>query len=288
VPSMATRLKALRVEKYGLRSRAALGREVGVSGNTIKFWEDGGKPKGEVLQKVADVLGVSVRYLLTGDEEPAETLRRMAGKPVNPEEGVQLVEQLLDMMGRFIPNLRELLAERESDEPLTRVPPHERADELASHAWDMPVMIVSTRDIQPGQSTEFYALPLLDDPVAAGEPREVRDRHVSGYCIVHRNWCPHLAESVFLRVKGDSMIPTIPDGAFVCLDLSECDPTSLAGRVVLIVTHDGEATIKRLRRTNRGEWVGIPDNLSDANRPIYIMEGDRVVGLVRSVHAEVK
>jgi len=286
--TISERIRQLRLKRHGNRGKAAFAREIGVTATAVAQYEDGANPKVEVLQRISEVCNVSLRWLVTGDEDPADALRNMTG-PLDPEERDHLAKRFEKILDPLMRGMSDFLEERASgDDLLIRVPPHERPDELARHAWEMPVMIVSARDMRPGESTDFYALPLLDDAVAAGEPREVRERHVSGHCIVHRKWCPHPDESVFLRVQGDSMVPTIPDGAFVCVDTSETEPDALIGRVVLIVTSDGQATIKRLRRTDRREWVGIPDNLSDANRPIYIMEGDRVVGLVRSVHAEVK
>ncbi len=63
---------------------------------------------------------------------------------------------------------------------------------------------------------------------------------------------------------------------------------SCKGHPVLIINRDGGATIKRLFKNEFGGWIGFPDNPTDENRPIYLSDGDRVVGLVRTVHAKVE
>ncbi len=159
-----------------------------------------------------------------------------------------------------------------------------------SEEMEHPVIeIVGPEEV--GQCTsEFVAVPLLDDAVAAGEPREVREAHQEGWGIVHRNWIPHPAASVMVRVKGDSMEPTIPDGSLVVVDTSETEPGLLVRRAVLIIKHGGGATVKRLHRGERESWVGIPDNLTADNQPISLdfRDGDRIAGRIRSVHAKVE
>jgi phage repressor protein C with HTH and peptisase S24 domain len=257
VSTISERIKALREMRFPHRGKAIFGRKVGVTGATVGYWERGGTPKPETLKRIAAKCDISLRWLLTGDGDPRELVLGLVPEMPGEKE---------DKSTRFLSFSPKLDAIRAAE-----------------------IKIVSVRGTRRGRTEgDFYALPLLSDPVAAGAPVEVQERQTEGFCIVHRNWCPHLTDSVFIRVRGDSMEPTIPDGSFVCIDTAERDPECLVGRVILLVTKDGEATIKRLRRTERGQWVGIPDNLSDTNRPIYIMEGDRVVGLVRSVHAEVK
>lgn len=267
---MAARIKALRVKKYGLRGRAAFARDVDVTGNTVKFWEEGGMPKGEVLQKIAEVFDVSVRLLVRGEEDPRDAALRVHREGrADPAKREKRLDDLDEILNDLVPELEARRAAGRKDLPGVR--------------------IVSIREIPKGlKASEFYALPLLDDAVAAGTPREIEDAHVEGVCVIHRHWCPNPRESVFVRVKGDSMEPTIPEGAFVCIDAAVHDVAEMLGRVVVIVVEGFGATIKRLQRTERGELVGIPDHLTPDNRPINIKEGDRIVGLVRSVHAEVK
>ena len=60
-----------------------LGEQVGVSGAAINGWKNGSYPKADVAQKVADVLGVTVDYLMKGTTS--------TGLTITPEE-IALIE----------------------------------------------------------------------------------------------------------------------------------------------------------------------------------------------------
>lgn len=135
--------------------------------------------------------------------------------------------------------------------------------------------------------SDFYVLPLYADEAAAGEPLTVRDCEVEGPAIIHKNWCPHPGMTDYVRISqsGTSMEPTIPAGSIVTIDRSYTEAEELVGKIVAIATNDGGVTIKRLRKTSRGGFVGEPDNPTEKNQPIYLEEGDRIIGKVTTVHA---
>lgn len=134
---------------------------------------------------------------------------------------------------------------------------------------------------------DFYVLPLYADEAAAGEPLEMRDTEVEGPAIIHRNWCPHPEETDYVRIAGtgESMEPTIPAGSIVTIDRSRTDPEALLGKIAAIGLRDDGVTIKRLRRTERDGYVGVPDNPDPAHRTIHLEDGDRIIGQVTTVHA---
>lgn len=134
---------------------------------------------------------------------------------------------------------------------------------------------------------EFYVLPLYSDEVAAGEPLNIRDTEIEGPAVIHRSWCPHPEFTDYVRVSssGTSMEPTIPAGSIVTIDRTITNPEQLIGRVVAIAKNEGGVTLKRLRKDERGGFVGIPDNQNSENLPIAIAENDRIVGQVQTVHA---
>jgi phage repressor protein C with HTH and peptisase S24 domain len=139
----------------------------------------------------------------------------------------------------------------------------------------------------PEQLSDFYILPLYADEAAAGEPLEMRDTEIEGPAIIHRNWCPHPETTDYVRIAstGTSMEPTIPAGGIVTIDRTQTDPAALVGKVVAIGLRDDGVTVKRLQHTERGGYVGVPDNSSSEHRSIYLEEGDRVIGRVCTVHA---
>jgi phage repressor protein C with HTH and peptisase S24 domain len=156
---------------------------------------------------------------------------------------------------------------------------------------DMAIKAISltSAEVDDRQLAEFYILPLYSDEVAAGVPREVRDTEIEGPAIIHRAWCPHPRETDYVRVhsSGNSMEPTIPAGAIVTIDRAENEPERLVGKAVAISLREGGVTLKRLQRTARGGFVGVPDNPTHENRAIHLDDGDRIIGLVQTVHARI-
>lgn len=67
VESFASRLRRTREER-GL-SQDALARKAEVSKNTVARWEAGSVPEAPTLVRIADLLEVSVRWLIVGDED---------------------------------------------------------------------------------------------------------------------------------------------------------------------------------------------------------------------------
>jgi len=111
----------------------------------------------------------------------------------------------------------------------------------------------------------YFPIPLVAGSVAAGSPSEVSEHEVDDWIptIFHKEWCPHPDQTVCVRVSGDSMLPTIPDGGLVAIDLVQRDPRGLRKKIVAL-KHDGGVTIKRLFETDGKEWVARPDNV-DSN-----------------------
>ncbi len=154
------------------------------------------------------------------------------------------------------------------------------------------VTVVSSRPLPEGVERDLFAVPILADASGAGNPQAIRDDAIEGWGVIHTRWCPpqHELAAVFVPISGDSMKPTIPDGSLVLVDTAATDLDSLLGHPVLIRTDDGLITARRLFRAIDGQWAGIPDNPTLDNPPICIedVDGNKVIGRIRSVHAEVK
>lgn len=52
------------------RSPTAIALELGISRSTVSYWKAGNSPTDRFLKKIADYFGVSIDYLVTG-QEPA-------------------------------------------------------------------------------------------------------------------------------------------------------------------------------------------------------------------------
>jgi phage repressor protein C with HTH and peptisase S24 domain len=121
----------------------------------------------------------------------------------------------------------------------------------------------------------YFPVPLVEGRVAAGSPSEVSEHEVEDWIptIFHKDWCPHPEQTVCVRVRGDSMTPTIPDGGLVAIDLAQRDPARLA-RSIVALRRDGGVSIKRLFRTDDGMWVARPDNVE--SNEIYVLTPESV------------
>ena len=139
--------------------------------------------------------------------------------------------------------------------------------------------------------SDFYVLPLLRDPTAAGPGRRITDGDVEGPAIIHKAWCPNPNRTDYVRVKGDSMEPGIPDESIVTIDKTYQNPEDLLGSVVAVyLAESEEVTIRRLQKdaVQPECYVGVPDNPSNRNRPVVLGRDDRIVGKVVSIHSLVR
>ena len=83
-----------------------------------------------------------------------------------------------------------------------------------------------------------------------------------------------------LRIRGESMAPTIPDGAIVIVD-PDAEPRH---RSIVIVrqNHDSEATCKRLIYEGDRPMIR-PDNPAYVGQVAPLADDARIVGVVRQV-----
>jgi len=125
---------------------------------------------------------------------------------------------------------------------------------------------------------DYLPLPLLKDEIAAGPPREIRDEDVEeSPALIYASWCPDPEDMVCVRVRGDSMEPTLHDGDIVAVNHAARDPRRLKGKVVAL-RWEGGATVKRLIKVKTGEYCGRPDNpASDEYVHVFPEELDRVL-----------
>ncbi|NIA21820.1 MAG: helix-turn-helix domain-containing protein [Anaerolineaceae bacterium] len=82
------RIRSAREAVFGLRGRAAFARALGLSPSTYIYYEKGRVPPAEVLARAAEVAGVRLQWLITGQgerETPVSEVRRQAGADLPPE-----------------------------------------------------------------------------------------------------------------------------------------------------------------------------------------------------------
>jgi len=116
---------------------------------------------------------------------------------------------------------------------------------------------------------QYYVVPYLRDPAAAGEGL-IMEEQVEGYCIIHRRVAPRPEVIRCVRISGHSMAPTLTDGSIVAVDISPLPLRVLEGKIVCCRTSDAAVVIKRLRL--RGRYALLFSDSEDQRRypPIVV------------------
>lgn len=126
-------------------------------------------------------------------------------------------------------------------------------------------LITTPEDIsEMEKADEYFAVPLLDGKVAAGPGGFLWEQVQSLVWVYRPEIGPHL-NLIAVRVSGDSMRPTIPDGAIVIIDLDRRDPRGDCHSIWAIRTDREEAlAVKRLQAIkNQPGFMVLSDNFSD-------------------------
>ncbi|ADK83486.1 putative phage repressor [Desulfarculus baarsii DSM 2075] len=149
-------------------------------------------------------------------------------------------------------------------------------DALEVAANICPVIRTMNSDLsdvqQENVADDYLAVPLLEGKAAAGAGG-VTWNQVKSLVWVYKPELGQRRNCVALRVWGDSMEPTIPDGSIVIVDLDQREPDGRGEHVWALRTEDGDTIIKRLRQTPQGVWVIISDN-SMSYGPSIVWTGD--------------
>lgn len=103
-------------------------------------------------------------------------------------------------------------------------------------------------------ASESIRIPILGE-IACGDPIYAEE-NFAGYRVEPKDAVPS-GNSYYLQAKGDSMEPTIPDGAYV---LIREQPDVENGEIAaVLLSTDNEATLKRVSKQN-DTIILVPDN----------------------------
>lgn len=132
------------------------------------------------------------------------------------------------------------------------------ADVLGISINDLFPPITNFETVEP----DFERIPVLGT-IACGEPLMVAENYAE-YIYMPKDRLPS-GKLFYLRAKGDSMVPTIPNGALVLVrEQPEVESGAIAA---VLVNGETEATLKRVKR--QGSIVILtPDN--PAYEPIVV------------------
>jgi repressor LexA len=127
---------------------------------------------------------------------------------------------------------------------------------------------------------ETVLIPLLQDAIAAGNPRHIDERRITSRVPFAKQWLPRSGRLFAIKVSGDSMAPIVNDGYVVIIDVNQRDPRRLEGK--MIAAREGDAvTIKWLRR-DKGTYLLVPQHVSP-RIPVRVMREEDDWGIVGEV-----
>ncbi|SFD83896.1 Phage repressor protein C, contains Cro/C1-type HTH and peptisase s24 domains [Massilia yuzhufengensis] len=90
---------------------------------------------------------------------------------------------------------------------------------------------------------------------------------------------------VGIRVKGDSMYPTLRKGNVVIVNTADCDPRNLADGQLYAVNHNDRPVVKRLELVS-GRWHLSSDNPLPEYRSRPVDESTEIIGRVVRMEAD--
>lgn len=150
---------------------------------------------------------------------------------------------------------------------------------------------------------EYVLLPLLASRVTAGPEGEILYEEVEDHYPFKRWWLERLVgrspdrlrDLLLIKVRGDSMSPTINQGEIALVDTFEAERFQvLTGRIYLVILPEGSASLKRLvlsRDEEAVRLVCLSDNTTDYRPFEFALEPEKalknhILGRVRWVGKE--
>lgn len=145
---------------------------------------------------------------------------------------------------------------------------------------------------------DYCMVPLLESRVTGGPEGEILYEDISDHYPFKRWWLEKLVGKnpdrvksiVLIRVRGDSMSPTINQGEMALVDTSEGERLQvLTGRIYLVILPDGTVALKRLvlsREDDRTRLACLSDNTADYRPFEFVLDPEKalrsyVLGRVR-------
>jgi SOS-response transcriptional repressor LexA len=149
-----------------------------------------------------------------------------------------------------------------SEDVMRVMPGMRRRLRLARH--DFEIVNAGSGSKKLGEKLQLVAIPLLRTVAAShGEKGDdipfLHDAPVESMIAAPRDWCPHPSSTSCLRVRGESMSPTIGNGYIVAVDSSQTDRSTLDGKIVIAWKKDKGLTVSRFRRYDHTETLQ-PEN----------------------------
>ncbi|NLW51194.1 MAG: helix-turn-helix domain-containing protein [Candidatus Brocadiaceae bacterium] len=163
---------------------------------------------------------------------------------------------------------------------------HAQGERLVRAGPLRPAILACARErraLEDGTDADRYiAVPCLRDPADAGA-ETITTEQIEEYCLMRQRVAPHPQRVRCLRIRGDAMAPTLPEGSTVAVDTTPVPLRNLEGRVVCARTPEAPVVVRRLRLRDPYALLFSENPDQQAHPPIIVDLRDRpdpVVGQV--------
>ncbi len=136
---------------------------------------------------------------------------------------------------------------------------------------------------------EWVSVPLLKPAAVLGPVFEIQPKDIVRHILIPREWVPRAGVLAAVRMGDSAMMPMIPLGATVVLDLRAVPLEKALGRTVAIDFAGKGLRIRQMKRDMAGEryfGASVTEH-GRAQIPVRPNRGDRVIGEVVGVLAQV-
>lgn len=152
------------------------------------------------------------------------------------------------------------------------IPRNSRLTELASYLHTTVDNLLNPTPDNIINVNQWDSIPVIGT-IACGEPI-LAEENIDSYQPIPSNLLNYHRDIFALRCKGDSMSPTIKDGSLVIIHQQ---PIVEENEIAAVLIND-QATLKRIKHTEDGKTILMPDNHEYS--PIILNKNDdnRILG----------
>lgn len=127
---------------------------------------------------------------------------------------------------------------------------------------------------------EWVAVPMLKPAAALNPVFEIKPKEIIRHVVIPRDWVPRAGVVVAVRMGDSAMMPTIPLGSVVIIDMRPVPLDKALARIAALEFAGKGLRIRRVVRDMAGEryfGAGITEH-GRAQMPIRENKGDRILG----------
>jgi len=287
-------------------TEAEMARKLGVTDQRFHNWKGRGSIPKNMLEPIADILGINLKWLISGrgDKRPPQSY--VDAKEKLEKQGYVKGQDTIDLLQPMLGSLSESLETtvREILKKIPTMPEKEQREALdmvnaaiarTKHAAGPAISAMTgTNPFGQGNTTENPSKTLINIyeniEASAGDGSVVNSEEPTDHLWVENKWLQEIVHYVpsdmaIIKVKGDSMEPTLSPGDMILIDRQPIERDQLNDGIY-VINRNGTTHVKRLQSTEEGiriisdnktlyEAETVTDNLIVCGRVIWAWRGKR-------------